>query len=191
MLTDTLKQGLAAIISGRQQCIRTQIYMLDKILVDSIAVRISIQFMNGYRHFKVSVGGYKRLVANCLWWFPCIINPYTKVFMPDECDATNTAANSLIFFPMPRPGNPLGWGTLYQRHVLRWGVWILGLSDIISPRMAVSVLPDPFSCMMAPDLQVKWLRSIANDAGDHGISTFSADVARFIISPVHVCQIAL
>ena len=121
MLTETLEQGVAAIISGRQQCIRTQIYMLDKILVDSIVVRISIQVMNGYRHCKVSMGGYKRLVANCLWWFPCIINPYTKVFMPDGCDATNTAERSTISFPMPRLGNPLGRGTLYQRHVLKVG----------------------------------------------------------------------
>ena len=59
----------------------------------------------------------------------------------------------------------------------------MGLSDIIGPRMAVSVLPNLFSCMMAPDSQVKWLRSIANDAGDHGISTFSADAARFVPFP--------
>ena len=46
-------------------------------------------------------------------------------------------------------------------------------------------------CMMATDLQVRWLRSIANDVGDHGISTLSAHVARFIISPVHMCQVGL
>ena len=37
--------------------------------------------------------------------------------------------------------------------------------DITSSRIVVTVVPDPFSCMMAPDLLVRWPSSIARDAG--------------------------